>query len=170
MNKNFKNTRKDSFLASIPTAGLDDDNQDIADRCKFNLSYFDNAQKAGQSFKDWTHEQLAKLLNKLKEYSKFSLKHWEKQPIGSGKKRNNVFENYVTFPKNSDFIHPKHVPFQVEWGRFRLEGDMRLIGFVIPKEYIGKKSKTKDALFYDINTFYIVFLDEKHKFYKTKKK
>ncbi|MDM8550404.1 hypothetical protein QUF72_10010 [Desulfobacterales bacterium HSG2] len=166
--KKFKNTKKDNFLASIPKESLDSDKQDIADRCKFNFSYFDNSQKVGQDFKDWNKEQLVKFLNKLKEYCKFSLKYWKKQPIGKAKKRKTVYANYGTFPRKSDFTHPKHIPHQAEWGRFRLEDDMRLIGFVIPNDYKGKKSKK--GFYYDINTFYIVFLDEKHNFYKSEKR
>ena len=73
-----------------------------------------------------------------------------------------VLEIYDRFPIRSDFYHPKSVPFDVEWARFRLEGDMRLIGFVIPNQIALEKGLPN-------NVFYIVFLDKDHRFYLTKK-
>ena len=154
----YKNNRKDSFLNSRPTCSLDDPKQDMAERCKFNFSYFDNSQEAGQDFKDWTEGQLVKLLDKLKEYSIKSLQIWKTTKIGRGK--NHVLEEYGSFPRISDFVHPKHVPHQASWVRFRMESSVRLIGFMIPEDYKHK---------FDRNTFYIVFLDKDHRFYKTKK-
>ncbi|MCF6334417.1 MAG: hypothetical protein L3J12_01585 [Spirochaetales bacterium] len=154
----YKNSRKVSFLQSIPTCSLDDPNQDMAKRCKFNFSYFDNSQAAGQDFNDWTKEQIVKLLGKLKEYSRESIDHWTNTKIGSGKHKYNVLEEYGSFPRTSDFIHPKHVPHQASWARFRIDQSVRLIGFRIPEEYKNK---------FDRNTFYIVFLDKDHRFYKT---
>ena len=61
------------------------------------------------------------------------------------------------------------MPHQANWGRFRLESDMRLVGFVVPNEYhdlINEKTKLR----YDKNTFYIVFIDPSHGFYLTKEK
>lgn len=162
----FKNSRQKAFLDSIPVESLDNSTQDIGDRCKFNFSYFDNSQDAGQDFKDWTNEQIVKMLEKLKEYSKKSLHQLTLMKIGSGKQH--VLEVYGSFPRKSDFTHPKHIPHQVSWARFRLEKTVRLIGFVIPKEYIGKAvGKSKKVL--DDNTFYVVFLDRDHRFYKSKK-
>jgi len=48
----------------------------------------------------------------------------------------------------------------VQWGRWRLEGDMRLIGFIIEPE-------TCTRLHIPSNVFYIVFLDKDHRFYKS---
>jgi len=164
----FGNNRKTSFLNSIPITSLDDDKNNLAKRCKFNFSYFDNSQISGQDFKDWNHVQLIKLLNKLCDYNKETLDFWSKQPIGSGKKRGQVLAVYREFPNNSDFKHPKHVPHQALWARFRLESDSRLIGFVVPEEY-NNKEHNGTGFYFCTNTFYVVFLDEKHKFYKTKK-
>lgn len=162
---NFKNTKKDRFLNNIPQVSLDDPSNDITSRCKFNFSYFDDSQPAGQKFNDWNHEQLIKLLNKLKEYSKSPLKYWQNQKIGSGEHRWNVLSIYDRFPLNSEFSFPKHIPHQARWARFRLEYSVRLIGFVIPKEYHkSEHSCTKEC--FDCNTFYIVFLDKNHKFHK----
>lgn len=161
---NFNNSKKDKFLSSIPIVSLYEDTNDITNRSKFNFSYFDESQTAGQKFEDWDHNQLVKLLNKLKEYSRHSLQHWKTQKIGSGKKRWNVFQVYGGFPKKSDFSFPKHIPHQANWARFRLEYSVRLIGFIIP-EQDHKKEHQKTKEFFDCNTFYVVFLDRNHKFY-----
>ena len=67
MSKGFNNSQKNSFLASLEERpSLECDKNDLTLRCKFNFSYFDTSQSAGQDFKDWTPEQLQKLLDKLK--------------------------------------------------------------------------------------------------------
>jgi hypothetical protein len=159
----FGNKRHDDFLAKIPAKSLDLVSDNTALRCKFNFSFMDINQTAGQRFNQWTPDQVLKLLDKLLNYGKETLEHWTKQPIG--KSNQHVLEIYKTFPLISDFIHPQHVPHQVWWARFRLEGDARLIGFVIPEEYKNKEHHQSGYLF-DCNTFYIVFLDKDHKFYK----
>ena len=78
-------------------------------------------------------------------------------PIGRGS--NHVLEIYKSFPVKSEFLYPKFIPLDVDWARFRLEGDMRLIGFFVSKEACEKMS-------IDPNVFHIVFLDEFHRFYK----
>jgi len=166
--KKFKNTRKEAFLKNIPCISIDDVKSDLTKRCKFNFSYMDFSQSAGQKFEDWSQEQLAKLLNKLRNYSKESLKYWKNQKVRTGKGKQNVLEVYEKFPNNSDFIGPKHVPHQIQWARFRLARLPRLVGFLLPDNYHKKEHKgTKE--FFDCNTFYVVFLDANHKFYKTKK-
>lgn len=161
----FNNSRKDKFLAAIPQSSLDSKADCITSKCKFNFAYF-MKQPASQSFDEWSKEQLSKLLDKLKEYSKESLTHWKTQPSKSG----HILEIYGAFPKsNSDFTHPTNVPNQVEWGRFRLESAVRLVGFIIPNNYKDKLHETTQVRF-DCNTFYVVFLDANHKFYKTEQK
>ena len=160
MAKYKSNSRKESFLNSIPITSLDDASNDLTLRCKFNFSYF-TLDEAGQDFNDWKQSELSKLLNKLKEYSKFSLSHWENQNVG----RYHVFEKYDSFPVNTDFKQPKHIPHQALWSRFHIENKVRLIGFVIPDEYYDKIHQTTGKRF-DINTFYVVFLDKEHMFYK----
>ncbi|MDZ5455911.1 hypothetical protein SM757_04945 [Azohydromonas lata] len=86
-------------------------------------------------------------------------------PIG---KIGNVLSIYGAFPQNSEFTHPRHVPHQAQWGRFRLDRASRLVGFVVPKEY-ELREKTSEGFYFDCNTFYVVFLDGTHSFYKTKK-
>jgi hypothetical protein len=117
---------------------------------------------SGQDFRDWTKKQLYELFDKLKEYSKFPLSRWE------GEKQGNypIFVKYSQFPTNTEFEKPKSVPHQAIWSRFHLEGDSRLIGFVLPDEYKDTE-QNKSGFRFDNNTFYIVFLDENHKFYIT---
>jgi len=162
-----RNQKKDAFLAKIPQISLDNDDDKLSEKCKFNLAYFDSSQDAGQHFSDWTGDELSRLLDKLKDFSRETLRYWRIQPIGSGKHRSNVLEIYGGFPSNSDFEHPKHIPHQAMWGRFRLEQSVRLVGFVVPNEYHDIVHSGTSVRF-DTNTFYIVFLDSNHSFYKTK--
>lgn len=163
MKKGFGNSGKEKFLDLYrDRKSLDDPTDRLTEGCKFNFAYFD-VQSAGQDFSDLDQQKLGKILNKLKDYSKESLEHWKKQPIG---KNGTVFSNYGAFPKKSDFTQPKHIPHQVEWGRFRLDWKFRLCGFIIPKSYDGKPHKITGKNFCS-NTFYVVFLDENHCFYKT---
>jgi hypothetical protein len=158
----FSNNKKESFLKNIPTTSIENNDDTIAQKCKFNFAYFIN-NNAGQDFRDWTHKQLYELFDKLKEYSKFTLAHWEKEKLGSYP----LFVKYDYFPLKTDFTPPKSIAHQAIWSRFRLEGDSRLIGFVLPDNFKDKEQNTSGFRF-DTNTFYVVFLDKYHKFYKTK--
>ena len=162
----FSNNKKNSFLTGFPSVAFNVDACNHASRCKFNFSYLDDSQKGARSFGDWGHEQIIRLLAKLREYGKFPLHYWQHQRCGAGGRT--IFEIYDGFPKRSAFKPPKNVPLDARWARFRLEGDMRLAGFVIPTELVGKTSKT-DGYLFDQNTFYVVFLDDKHQFYLTEK-
>lgn len=125
----------------------------------------DTNQTSGQKFDDWTHLQLCKLLDKLQNYCKKRLQYWANERVGGG--GNKVFVIYDEFPSKSNFVHPKHVPHQARWARFRLEGAMRLVGFVVPEELhdcVCEMTKIR----FDTNTFYVVFLDANHEFYLTK--
>lgn len=153
--KKIENKKKNSFLNSIPTASIEPDKDTLTPRCKFNFSYMDFNQPAGQKIEKWTNTQLHKLFNKLHKYCKKPLKYWEKQSIG--KKKGHILKVYGNFPKHSDFVHPKHVPHQVLWGRFRMEYSVRLVGFIVPYEY-GNTKNEKTGYYFDCNTFYVVFL------------
>lgn len=162
----FSNTKRKSFLAGIPTASIEDKANDIAQRSKFNFSYMDMNQDAGQSIDDWAAcGQLPKLIDKLRSYSKEPLRYWQNQRVG---KKGNVLEVYGTFPTKSDFEHPRNVPHQALWARFRLEWDVRLIGFILPSEFSNKPQGTTSWNF-DCNTFYVVFFDDGHRFFLTGK-
>ncbi|MEA2018543.1 MAG: hypothetical protein U9N59_08850 [Campylobacterota bacterium] len=163
MKKKYNNSKKISFLDSIPTVSLDDDTNDLTSRCKFNFSYF-RKDEASQDFKDWNQNELSKLLDKLKDYSKSSLKYWESQYQGNYP----TFVKYDSFPIRTDFTKPKHIPHQAIWSRFHLENKVRLIGFVVPDEYDGTVHDKTNKRF-DTNTFYIVYLDKEHRFYKVEK-
>lgn len=160
----FGNSKKDKFLTSIPIASIDLDDDTLASRCKFNFSYFE-VQDAGKSFSDLTQEAMAELFKKIKEYNKESLDYWRSQRVG---KSGTVFSTYGSFPANSDFSQPKHVPHQAEWGRFRLDWASRLCGFTVPKSYDGTIHNSTRRIFCS-NTFYVVFIDEDHRFYKSSK-
>jgi hypothetical protein len=171
MSGDFSSNKKKNFLKSFEDLpSLHDASNNLTIRCKFNFSYFDATQKAGQDFKDWTYKQLVDLLEKLKAFSGNSLTHWQSERVGrTGLTVLAIYERFPPTPK-TDFKEPKRViPHQVQWGRFRLGSKIRLVGFVIPPELHGKTHKNTGALF-DKNTFYVVFLDRDHKFYNPKKK
>lgn len=166
---NFGNKKKDSFLKRSIFASIESDTDDLSCRCKFNFSYMDFSQKAGQKFENWTHPQLYKLMNKIKDFSREPLDHWEKTKMGGGKKgkKYTVLEIYNDFPprERTDFKHPNFIPHEVRWGRFRLGNLERLVGFVIPLKF-HNIMLAKNNHYFDSNTFYVVFLDKYHKFYK----
>ena len=107
------------------------------------------------------------VLGKIKSYTTEPLDYWRSQRVGNGGLK--VLATYGSFPSKSEFVHPKHVPHQAQWARFRLESKLRLIGFTIPTE-LHKNTHNKTGEFYDKNTFYVVFLDRDHKFFLTEKK
>lgn len=160
MSKKFESPKKNIFIKTLPDISFE--NMGLPSRCKFNFSFFDSTQEAGQDFTDWDHNSLTKLLDKLKYYSKENLEYWRHSRCGAGGLT--VFENYKSFPKKSKFKHPKHVPHNVEWVRFRLEQKVRLIGFILPKDFESRIDESC-SINYDSNTFYVVFLDREHHFY-----
>lgn len=165
-----KNRKKESFLAKIPEIGIDESN--IHERCKFNFSYFDSSQ-VGQSFADWNKvagiDSLQNLMEKVVNYTTNTLDYWNNQRVGGGSLK--VFEIYEGFPAKSEFTHPRHVPHDVLWARFRMGNKVRLIGFVIPEVECNKvKDCGGKPISLDRNTFYVVFLDKDHVFYKTEDK
>ena len=143
----FDSQRKASFLAGIPTASLESAECTLTKRCKFN---------------EWSAQELVGLFEKLREFSRERLEYWMAQPMG---KSGRVLSIYGAFPACSDLVHPKHVPHQVLWGRFRLDWSGRLCGFVVPKDLDGTAHASTGQRF-DVNTFYVVFLDRDHCFYK----
>lgn len=159
--RKFGNSKKQKYLDSIPEYELRSPACNLSERCKFNFSYIDFEQEPSTSFNDWDAGNLVRFLNKLKELSRCSLKYWKTQRYGQG----SVLSVYGSFPKKSDFIHPKHVPLDVLWARFRFEGDLRLVGFVVPDGFDGQLDEPSNQRFCR-NTFYAVFLDEEHNFYK----
>lgn len=164
MSRFGKNPKKEKFLNSLPVTSID--SGDLAARCKFNFSYFHHDQICAHNFSDLDKDSLAELLDKLKEYSKFPLQHWLRTRVGGSGRT--VLENYGAFPKRSEFSHPSHVPHDALWSRFRLEGAVRLVGFVVPSQIAGTSASNCIGT-YCSNTFYVVFIDTEHKFYLQKK-
>lgn len=151
------NSRKEKKLANFPKESIETSYKTIKGLLSFNFKFLDNTQ--GQKFSDLSIEQFSKIIEKLKWYSNENRAHWEAESIGHAVGK--VLAVYENFPSRSEFFHPKHVPAGVKWARFRLEGDQRLIGFVIDKNDIENFGLQPDV-------FYVVFLDLHHKFYISK--
>lgn len=166
MNRHSSNPRRVNFLDSFIEIKLA--TGDIRDRSRFNFSYFDDTQDHGASFGSLSAAELASILEKLRCYSKSSLNYWRNERCG-GVRGLRVLADYDSFPEKSDFTHPKFVPTDVRWGRFRMENLSRLIGFTIPGE-VARAPLAKDGTPFDVNTFYVVFIDQNHRFYLTEKK
>ena len=118
----------------------------------FNFKYFTHGSNYGEDFKDWTHEQLVELLNKMVEYSKKTIVEWVNEK--------NVFKTYTDKAECKFYFDlPDNIPKQKrKWARFRLESKTRLVGFFT--NVIDKCD----------NIFFVVFLDKDHRFYPTEKK
>lgn len=153
-----KNSKKEKKLLNFPKESIETSYETIKGLLSFNFKFLDETQ--GQRFSDLTAEQFSKFIDKLKWYSKEDRLHWESERIGT--KDGRVLTIYQNFPHKSEFYHPKHVPAGVKWARFRLEGDFRLVGFMIDKTDVEKFKLNSDI-------FYIVFLDLHHKFYISEK-
>ena len=110
----------------------------------FSLKDFDINQ--GQSFKDWEEEMiLSNLMTRLREISSFSITEAQQQKI---------LKLYGNFPLNSDLKHPKHIPQGVNWASIDIKG----------------KQKLRIGGYIEDNIFFIVFLDNDHRFWITEKK
>lgn len=151
---NHSNLKKDNRLRSFPKDSIETSIEQIKGLLSFNFKYLDSTQ--GQKFSELSPEQFEKLIDKLKWYSNENRSHWESERIGN--KTGRVLTVYNEFPRKTEFRHPSHIPADVKWSRFRLEGDMRLIGFVINKSEVERFNLNPDV-------FYVVFLDLYHKFY-----
>lgn len=108
----FPNSKKSSFLDEKDNTSLTAGRDTITTRCKFNFSYFTKQPNAGQDFHEWTHDELIRLLNTMKEYSREPLSFWTSQQRGRGK----TLTIYDKFPPKSDFEVPPHIPSDVAWG------------------------------------------------------
>ncbi|EOI5817605.1 hypothetical protein ACMS04_000108 [Cronobacter malonaticus] len=168
MSKKFVNTNTVNFLKTFENLeSLDSEQCNLSMRCKFNFSYFDKSQDNAGKISDWSLDNISDFFDKLIDYSSKSLS--QLQQIGIGKKRQSLLSIYDSFPSHSMFVRPKNVPHQARWGRFRLDQNKRLIGFVVPDEYHGMRHE-KTGMLYDKNTFYVVFIDSGHLFYPMKGK
>lgn len=163
MKNKFANKLKDAKIQSIIQNSLVEDLNNCAKRCKFNFHYMDFSQNYGSSFE--TCSNLTKLMNKLKVFSEKSLAEWQITPLG----KSHILDVYgPNIPRGSKYIKPAYIPSGVHWARFHIEGDFRLIGFIIPNEHCDKEYQS--GYRFDKNTFYCVFIDECHNFYPVKKR
>ncbi len=121
-----------------------------AKKLTFSFKYFRDGEKGGESFETWEDERiLADLNNKLKDFS------------GMDKAElilKSVLEIFSAYPTDSEFDEPEDLKdYDIKWARLRLTGKRRLIGFFFNDVKLA-------------NVFYIVFLDEKHRFSPSHKK
>jgi hypothetical protein len=106
----------------------------------------------GQHFTQWQEEKiLADLNDKL---CAFCCK--TKQELMN----DGTLEIYDDYPSGSKFSYPSHIQKkELQWARLRLTGRRRLIGVLI------QDGKQREHV-----VFYVVFLDENHRFAPSKKK
>ncbi len=160
----YQNSRTLQYINDYPetiveTAG-------IAPLLKFNLKFLEVNQKdvGFCALEDLTDSDREMQLDKMKWFSTESRFTWETKPTGRGERP--LLVVYDNIPGKSKAKHPKNVPSDVSWARFRLEGRFRLVGFFIPDSLDKCPYKANGReYYYDRNTFYVVFLDPNHNFY-----
>ena len=130
------------------------------EKLSFSIQYLDENQKVGYNFKELDAKTKDDIFYELKNLSKESRNYWMHQRVGGGGL--NVLEIYGSFPVNSEFEKPVHIPSHIKWARFRFGNKRRLVGFFLDDEYADKYKLSKEV-------FYIVFLDLDHKFYTMEK-
>jgi len=111
----------------------------------FHISFRHLDKTQGQTFHEWEESKiLAVALETLHGYCGSPLNN----------QLNKKFTIYNDFPPKdkTEFTHPKHVPMDAKWARIHVNGMQIIAGHVYK------------------NTFYIVFLDQHHKFYKSELK
>jgi hypothetical protein len=160
----FNNSKKVEHLNAMPEVGLEANRDTLTEKCKFNFAYFCKQPGVGKALDELTQAELHDLIDKVRQFCQEPLAYWLQQKHGVG----TTLSIYKNFPIRSEFKHPKHVPNDVHWGRFRLSGEVRLAGFVVPGHLHETKHRTTKVAF-DSNTFYVVFIDAEHRFYITNK-
>lgn len=117
----------------------------IDDNFKISFQYLDTTQKYGSSFHDWEKcGWLSKMLKTLQDYCH--------KPLYA-QFDNYKFKAYTGFPppEKTEFIHPANIPLDAHWARIHILNKAVVVGHYVD------------------NTFYVVFLDKTHKFYKKEK-
>ncbi len=113
----------------------------------FSFKDFDiNQIPPGQSYDNWQKDKLlAYMLQKFGYICALNIVEAQQQK---------VLKIYGVFPTKTDFKYPKHITDDVNWAVIMdIKGQMgRVAGHIID------------------NVFYVVFLDQKHKFYITEKR
>ena len=157
------NKKKTKFLAGFSGVfSLNKESCNLGLRSKYNFSYFVDNQEHCTGLTDHQYaNEILDIMVKLRDFSKKSLMEL---------KSDSTLIIYKDFPSHSEFNRPKHIPHDVLWGRFRLSGKARLVGFVIPDEFHNQAYHANSQLYLCKNTFYIVFIDLEHKFYPVMRK
>jgi len=99
-----------------------------------------------QSFTDWQADELLALaLDKLRALCEYTI---------AQATNNGLLKIYtkVPFPPESAFVHPKHIPQDIDWSSMHIGNKPCVIGY------------------FEDNIFHIVFLDKDHEFWITQKK
>lgn len=79
--RKFENSKKKAKIKEINKyITLDDEEDRLSLRCKFNFHYF-SPQDGGQDFKDWETGEKEELWDRLKTYSEDSLESWKSKKI-----------------------------------------------------------------------------------------
>ena len=118
------------------------------DLLTFSFKDLDETQpkKNPQSLTSWNEGNLLDtFIKRLRELSKLTRDEAIKQQ---------QIKIYGDFPINTDFYHPKHVDDNVAWSVIKAVGGQKgvIAGYIVE------------------NTFYIVFLDQNHRFWVSRKK
>ena len=148
MANKFSNRKAKQFLLELDRDTIE--TSDIFTRSKFNFSFFDPNQNHCTDFAQLSPNQLLETFEKIRHYSRSPLTYWQTKRCGGGGLK--ILEIYV--------------PHDVKWARFRMDNLGRLVGFVVPPELVNLASEDR-KFFLDTNTFYVVFIDLDHRFYKT---
>ena len=138
--KRSRSERKENVRSERPT------DEPEEPKLAFNFKDFDASQSVGQSFEAWQESgKLADLMEKLQHLSAWTLTE------AIAQKQVAV---YGMFPPRSDFRPPKHIAPDVRWAVIKgVKGQKgRVAGYVIG------------------HVFYVVFLDQNHRFWLTEKK
>lgn len=117
------------------------DGLEKAKKIVFGLSMKDSNQ--GENYEE--DQLLSKTLTRLQALCSMTIEEAKKQQI--------IKEYSSEIPEGSTFERPKHIPEDTKWSSIRIQGKVRVIGF-IEEDFI----------------FQVVFLDKKHEFYPSKKK
>ena len=113
---------------------------------KILFSFKDCDKNQGQSYADWeTEALLSAMLEKFGHLCEMTIIEAKQQ---------NIITEYGNFPPKSDFKHPKHIANDVNWA--------------VIKNVKGQKGRIAGHIIG--NVFYVVFLDQNHRFFITEKK
>ncbi|MCI5222564.1 MAG: hypothetical protein D3924_07825 [Candidatus Electrothrix sp. AR4] len=118
------------------------------DLLTFSFKDLDETQPKNnpQSLTSWNEDNLLKIfIKRLRELSKLTRDEAIKQQ---------QIKIYGDFPINTDYYHPKHVDDNVTWSVIKAVGGQKgvIAGYIVE------------------STFFIVFLDQNHRFWVSKKK